>query len=338
MLHSLSIRDLSSVHITFTRDLSSPPGGTLLTCFAEWAKALKLLDPSLTLILCGAEGSQTWDFKVIKHCIRTAGKDDLGEYRKPLIDMHSIHLYTASYDHYENVTAPLTAERNIEVVKGLIDIPFYESKIPSSQARPLVCFDEWNVWMPSRAVGSEGGEEKYTLSDALAVGVWLNIFVRKSADVGMANIAQSVNVLSPLMTSKQGITKQTTWYVYELFCKYMKGHLIATHVACEEYTGKTKVEFCRATRRTPYLDVSACYDEEAGIVNLAVVNMHLDNDLEVKLGGVKGKVQVLEVNGDDVKVTNMGGEQKVGIAESEVEVDGSYKFPKHSFSLLRFKA
>jgi alpha-L-arabinofuranosidase len=252
--------------------------------------------------------------------------------------MHSIHLYTASYDHYENVVGPLTAERNIEIAKGLIDIPFYESKIPASQPRPLICFDEWNVWMPSRAVGSAGGEENYTLSDALAVGVWLNIFVRKSADVGMANIAQSVNVLSPLMTSKQGITKQTTWFVYELFCRYMKGYLIATHVGCEEYTGKTKVEYCRATRRTPYLDVSACYDEEEGVVNIAVVNMHLDNDYEVMLGGIKGKVQVLEVNGDDVKVTNMSGEQKVGIMEKEVDVDESYKFPKHSFSLLRYKA
>ena len=295
---------------------------------------------------------------MIKHCIRPAGKDDLGEYRKPLIDMHSIHLYTASYDHYENVTAPLTAERTIEVAKALIDIPYYESKIPASQPRPLICFDEWNVWLPSRAVGSAGGEEKYTLSDALAVGVWLNIFIRKSADVGMANIAQSVNVLSPLMTSKEGITKQTTWYVYELFCKYMKGHLIATQVQCEEYTGKTKVEFCRATRRTPFLDVSATYDEEEGVVNLAVVNMHLEQDMDVKLGGIvaasapasegvsaaegKVKVQVFEINGPEVMVTNMGGEQKVGIEEKSVEVErgekGRYVFPKHSFTLLRWKA
>lgn len=254
--------------------------------------------------------------------------------------MHSIHMYTASYDHYENVAAPLAAERTIEVASALIDIPFYESRLPATQKRPLICFDEWNVWMPSRAVGSKGGEEEYTLSDALGVGVFLNVFIRKSKDLGMANIAQSVNVLSPLMTTKGGITKQTTWFVYELFCRYMKGHLIAAHVACEEYTGKVWKDFVRVTKDTPYLDVSATYDDETGYVNIAVVNMHKEQDMDVKLGGVAGKVSVYEVTGPDVNVTNkMGGEQKVGIKESEVEVkDGRYVFPKHSFTLLRCKA
>lgn len=259
----------------------------------------------------------------------------------PLIDMHSIHMYTASYDHYENVTAPLAAERAIEVASALIDIAYYEAKIPATQKRPLICFDEWNVWMPARAVGSSGAEENYTLSDALAVGVWLNIFIRKSADVGMANIAQSVNVLSPLMTKKDGsgIIKQTTWAPYELFCKYMKGQLIAAHVACEEYDGKTKFAFTRVTRKTPYLDVSACYDDAEGMVNLVVVNMHKEQNYNVAVGGIGEKVQVFEVNGEALDVTNMEGVEKVGIKESEVEVKGGkYSFPKHSFTLLRWKA
>ena len=43
-----------------------------------------------------------------------------------------------------------------------------------------ICFDEWNVWDPERAPGEQGAEQLYTLSDALAVGVWLNVFVRQS--------------------------------------------------------------------------------------------------------------------------------------------------------------
>jgi alpha-L-arabinofuranosidase len=275
----------------------------------------------------------------LKHCIRARGIDELGEFRKPLIDMHSIHLYTASDDHYENVTAPLAAERHIEVSSALIDLTYYEHKIPATQPRPLICFDEWNVWMPSRAVGSQGAEEDYTLSDALAVGVWLNIFVRKSKDVGMANIAQSVNVLSPLMTSKSGIIKQTSWWPYELFCKYMKGSLIAVHLACEEYKGSTKRDYVRVTRRTPWLDVSATYDENEGMVNICVVNMHKEQAMDVKIGGIAEKVQAFEVTGDSVEVSNMHGEQKVGVKESEVEVkDCRYTFPKHSLTLLRWKA
>lgn len=293
-------------------------------------------------MLCGAEGPNTWDFKVLKHCVRARGKDELGEERKPLIDMHSIHLYTASYDHYENVTAPLAGERAIEVASALIDIAYYEAKIPATQPRPLICFDEWNVWMPTRAVGSSGAEENYTLSDALAVGVWLNIFVRKSKDVGMANIAQSVNVLSPLMTKKDGsgIIKQTTWGPYELFCRFMKGQLIAVQLACDEYDGQTKFAFTRVTKKTPYLDVSATFDEEEGVVNLCVVNMHKEKDYDVAVGGIGKEVDVYEVNGEGLDVTNMGGEEKVGIQERKgVEVkEGRWVFKKHGLTLLRWKA
>src|SRR6201996_8136791 len=39
----------------------------------QWAKALKLLDPNIELILCGKEGATAWDFSVLKHLLRTRG-------------------------------------------------------------------------------------------------------------------------------------------------------------------------------------------------------------------------------------------------------------------------
>jgi alpha-N-arabinofuranosidase len=89
---------------------------------AQWAKALKLLDPSLTLILCGETGHATWDYQVLKACI-------------PYIDMHSIHTYTCSNSHLPNVTAPLSAERAIEVASGLIDLARIEAKIPPTKPK-----------------------------------------------------------------------------------------------------------------------------------------------------------------------------------------------------------
>jgi alpha-N-arabinofuranosidase len=91
--------------------------------------------------------------------------------------MHSIHLYTSSSSHLPNVTAPLAAERAIEITSSLIDLARVENQVPPEQLRPTICFDEWNVWDPIRAEGSQGAEESYTLSDALAVAVWLNVFV-----------------------------------------------------------------------------------------------------------------------------------------------------------------
>ena len=303
----------------------------------QWAKALKLLDPSIELILCGKEGANVWDFSVLQQVVKPRGMDDLGEERKNIVDMHSIHLYTASENHYENVTAPLAAERLIETASAAIDTAHYENKILPGQKRPKVCFDEWNVWLPRRAPGSKGAEESYTLSDALAVGVWLNVFIRKSKDLGMANIAQSVNVLSPLMTNKEGITKQTTWWPYELFCKYMKGSLIPAHVGCEFYEGTTKPVWVRTVKETPFIDVSATVDDE-GWVSLCAINSHLEKDYETEIGSVGGKVQVYTVTGADERVTNMKGQQTVGLKESEWDGKGKHVFGKHSLTMLRWKA
>ncbi|CAF9925466.1 MAG: hypothetical protein ALECFALPRED_003143 [Alectoria fallacina] len=92
--------------------------------------------------------------------------------------------------------------------------------------RPKVCLDEWNVWDPKRAEGEKVGEEKYTLSDALAVGKWLNFFVRQSDKFGMVCLAQAVIVLGPLLTSEKGMVRQTIWWPLWLFSKYMKSERV----------------------------------------------------------------------------------------------------------------
>ena len=328
----------------------------------QWGKAMKLLDPSIELVLCGKEGATSWDYYVLKECVQPAGEADLGGMKPSLVDMHSIHLYTASEEHYENVTAPLAAERAIEVCSGLIDLASIENGVAVGEGRPTICFDEWNVWDPKRAAGSKGAEERYTLSDALAVAVWLNVFVRKSKEVGMACLAQSVNVISPLMTTKEAIVKQTTWYPYELFCKYMKGWTVACHLECGIYEGSTRPQWVRGVKETPWLDVSATVDED-GWASVCVVNIHKQADMETVLGmytlsndfmasaenypdtgetngASNGKVQVYTVSNSSINATNMNGMEEVGITEStwnSSEAESKFRFPKHSITMLRWK-
>lgn len=312
----------------------------------QWAKAIKLLDPDVKLILCGKDGMSAWDFEVIRHCIVPATMSDLGVVQKPLIDMVSIHMYTASNEYYENVFAPLAAERAIEVTSGLIDLACVENNVPAGQRRPTICFDEWNVWDPKRAIGSSGAEEKYTLSDALAVAVWLNVLVRKSDVVEMACIAQSVNVISPLMTGPGGITKQTSWGIYELFCRFMKGRKIDVVVAGEgQYIGSTKPGWLKDVKgaRRGYLDVSACIDDTKDgepWCCIAVANLNAEEDLATNLVGGLDSVkdaEVYAVNGDRPDVTNMDGEEKVKIVESTWRSGESFVFKRHSFTLLRWR-
>ncbi|PBP21976.1 putative alpha-N-arabinofuranosidase C [Diplocarpon rosae] len=298
--------------------------GTLDEALAWWAKALKLLDPNLILILCGETGLASWDHEVLKDCI-------------PFVDMHSIHMYTASKDHVANVIAPLCAERAIETAAALIDIARIEKNVSPSMPRTRICFDEWNVWDPVRAPGEEGGEETYTLSDALAVAIWLNVFVRQSKWVGMANVAQSVNVISPLMTTKEGILKQTTWWPLFLFSKYMRGWTVSVHVQAGAYDGSTEPKWLQSVldQGASWLDVSASVNEE-GMLSLVVVNVSETQDLETEITGVEKEVEVFTVTGRGVTVVNTGDQEEVGVEESTWDGRGKYNFPKHSMTLLRW--
>ncbi|KAF2093153.1 glycoside hydrolase [Rhizodiscina lignyota] len=303
----------------------------------QWAKALKLLDPSIELILCGETGYSSWDAHVLKECIKWDVHSLGGSTTASLISMHSIHIYTAAKEHLPNATAPRSAERAIEMTAALIDLARIENAVPYTVPRPLICFDEWNVWDPARAPGDKGAEEKYTLSDALAVAIWLNVFVRQSKHIGMANIAQSVNVISPLMTTKSGLVKQTTWWPLLLFSQYMRGHTIGVNVCCAEYEGPTEPAWIRGTIETPWLDVSAAICDD-NIVTLAVVNVHDSQSFKTSLDGLPaGEVKVYSVTGRDVDVSNTVGKEEVGIKESIWDGEGKFEFPKHSLTMLRWK-
>ncbi|UNI13560.1 Non-reducing end alpha-L-arabinofuranosidase [Purpureocillium takamizusanense] len=286
----------------------------------QWAKAIKMLDPS----------------ECIKPNLHALG----GSTTVGLIDMHSIHIYTTSPEHVKNATAPRAAERHIEITAGLIDLARAENHIPPTVPRQKICFDEWNVWDPVRAPGEQGAEQLFTLSDALAVGVWLNVFVRQAKHVGMANIAQSVNVISPLMTTSDGgLVKQTTWWPLLLFSKYMRGKTLAVNVRSGEYRGETSPAWVRGSMDTPWLDVSAVLDN--GVVNLAVVNVHEQLDFVTEVAGIlqasgQQQVEIYTVTGPGVDAVNTQEKQEVGITEQTWDGRGIYTFPKHSLTLLRW--
>ena len=293
----------------------------------QWAKALKLLDPSLCLILCGETGHSSWDHTVLSACI-------------PFIDMHSIHIYTTANTHVANAIAPLSAERAIQTAASLIDVARIERNIPSDAPPTTICFDEWNVWDSGRAPGEQGAEELYTLSDALAVAVWLNVFVRQSRWLGMANIAQTVNVISPLMTTEDGVVRQTTWWPLLLFSKHMRGWTVGAHVRAGAYDGDTQPGWLRGMLEhgASWLDVSAAVDED-GVVSLVVVNINDQRDYKVDLAGVGKEVTVYTVTGPNVKSKNEAGKKpEVGVKETTWDGKGKFKFGRHSMTMLRWQS
>src|SRR5260370_27020896 len=99
-----------------------------------------------------------------------------------------------------------------------------------------VAYDEWNVWFRARDAPTTGLEEQYTLADALAVATFLNIFIRYCHTVKIANLAQLVNVIAPIVTSKEGLFLQTIYHPLRLYSEHMQETALDVHVDCETYT------------------------------------------------------------------------------------------------------
>jgi alpha-N-arabinofuranosidase len=251
--------------------------------------------------------------------------------------------------HYANACSPRAAERAIEITASLIDLarcdfnydtwPDDITTKPKSKHKPTICFDEWNIWDPARAPGDKGAEELYDVSDMLAVASWLNVFIRQAKYIGMATIAQSVNVIAPLMTTTRGVVKQTTYWPLLLFSKYMRGRSLAAHVRSTAYTGRTMPEWLASTMDLPLLDVSAALSDDS-FVNLAVVNLSSTEAMETALPVIRGPVKVFVVGGNvnHIRDNNVEGNERVYVRESKWGGGEKFIFEKHSFTLLRWKA
>jgi alpha-N-arabinofuranosidase len=73
-------------------------------------------------------------------------------------------------------------------------------------------------------------EERYAFADALAVGTYLNIFVRNCDWVQMANLAQMVNAIAPIVTSPETVAVQPIWYPILLHAQAALDEAVDVHV------------------------------------------------------------------------------------------------------------
>lgn len=173
------------------------------TTARKWAHALKLVDPTIELVSCGETGWSDWDREVLQSLV-------------PFIDHHSIHFYTMlgsePANAYENnVFGPAAAERGIQIAAALVDLANIDNTMRGIPARHVkIAFDEWNVWDTTKA--GPCLEQRYDYTDMLGVAAWLNVLVRNHAVMEIACLAQSVNVIAPIMTSPTGIMRQTIFW------------------------------------------------------------------------------------------------------------------------------
>jgi alpha-N-arabinofuranosidase len=291
----------------------------------EAAKLMKRVDPSIKLVSCGRDGLHDWDRVVL-------------DVLAPYVDYHSIHIYTGSDDHYLNMAEVHLAERCIRATWALIQEVRYKQRLPHDIR---IAYDEWNVWFRER---SEGLEERYTLSDALAVATYLNIFQRHPEQVGMANLAQLVNVIAPIFTSPQELFRQTIYWPLQLYATYAHRVSLDVMVQSDTFTaevGAQDTRFLAPLLPLPYLDVSATCDESGEALSVFVVNRHAEEDIQATIQFSSfvpaPQMAIREVNGPELRSTNDFDADVVGVSEREVAAGVgalTYAFPAHSLTVM----
>jgi len=294
----------------------------------EAAKAMRRVDPSIKLVASGSSdyGADWIDWN------RTV-LENLRDY----VDFIGIHTYINNRaDDFEQFMAwSQRIDHYIEITAGLIN----EVRSGRPNARPIyVAYDEWNVWY--RAFEDQDLEEIYNFEDALAVGMFFNSFFRHADVVKMANLAQMVNVIAPIMTNEEGYFLQPTYFPLVEFGKQRGNTSLDVWASSPTYTVGNRGE------PLGYLDVSATYDPGTGQVYVNVLNrsetLDITTRVESQAGRPDSRVRIWELNHPDLKATHtFGDDEKVRPVTRTVSVevgDGgfSYTFPAHSLTILTF--
>ncbi len=202
------------------------------------AKLMKDADASIELVVCGSAeiGLPTymeWDRTVLEY---------IGDYA----DYISLHRYVGNTNgntaDYLAVTNSI--DQQIEVMDGLCR---YVQARTRSRKRYYLAFDEWNVWYRTQNAESVNGhgkvaqhlvEEEYNLEDALVVAGFLNSIIRHADVVRIANLAQIVNVIAPILTRGDEILLQSIYYPFLLYSQRREGTALQTVVQGPGYESK----------------------------------------------------------------------------------------------------
>jgi len=200
------------------------------------AKMMKDVDRSIELIACGScaiwlNTYMQWDREVLEH---------LGDYA----DYISLHRYVDNRagDTPDFLAVTNSIDRQIEEMDAACR--FVQAK-RKSQKRAYLCFDEWNVWYKNMDMDGAGKhaphliEEVYNLEDALVVAGFFNSFIRHADVVKIANIAQIVNVIAPILTRGDDMLLQSIFHVFEMYTKRRTGQSLRPSIDGPSYEGQT---------------------------------------------------------------------------------------------------
>jgi alpha-N-arabinofuranosidase len=249
------------------------------------AKAMKIADPGLELVVCGSSGSGMptfgdWERTVLEHTY-----DD--------VEFISCHAYyqESGGDLGSFLASSLDMEYFISTVVATADHVRYKLR---HEKTIMLSFDEWNIWYLEEhqareaelaAADTDGSrewpyaprllEDVYTAADAVVLGSLLITLLTHADRVTSASLAQLVNVIAPIMTEPGGEAwRQTTFFPFSATSRLARGVVLRPRIEVGSYTTAKHGE-------APLADAVATFDEETGAAAVFLVNRSATDSVTV---------------------------------------------------------
>ena len=269
----------------------------------EAAKLMRWVDDSIELVVCGSSngGMATfgeWEWEVLHHTY------DQVEY----LAIHSYYGRGKTAEAGRDYLA--SPDRMAAFIRQSIALCDAAGARRKTDRRLMIAFDEWNVTRPGIGnqqddrwqVGRRLAEMAYDVTDAVVFGGLLATLINHADRVRIGCLAQTVNILAPIMTEPGGPAwRQTIYHPFALTSRHGRG--VALRLAVRSAT--------LATPKAGELDclvAAAVWDESKGALNLFLVNRDpdrpLDTTVDLTAFGRLSLVDTAALHNDDPTLAN----------------------------------
>ena len=287
---------------------------------SQTAKAMRQLDPSVELVVCGSSSAHMPTFGEWERVVLSHTYDD--------VDYISCHAYyeEKNGDLGSFLASGVDMDRFIETVVATAD---HVKAVVGSEKTIDISFDEWNVWYIERFHGVDKIEgidnwpvaprlleDVYSVADAVVFGSLMISLLKHADRVTSASLAQLVNVIAPIMTEPGGPAwRQTTFFPFALASQLATGTALEVKLDTPSY--ETEVYGV-----VPLVDAVATHDVDAGRAAVFLVNRSQTEPVTVTVDvSALGEVRVLDAQtlaDDDVSAKNTLDEpERVGLQTNE---------------------
>ena len=259
---------------------------------AQTAKAMRQLDPSVELVVCGSSSAQMPTFGEWERVVLSETYDD--------VDYISCHAYyqERNGDLGSFLASAVDMDQFIDTVVATAD---HVRSVKRSAKQIDISFDEWNVWYVDRyhdvekltgldnwPIAPRLLEDVYSVADAVVVGNLLISLLKHANRVTSASLAQLVNVIAPIMTEPGGPAwRQTTFFPFATTSRLATGTALEVKLESPGYD-------TALYGTVPVIDAVATHDPDTGRTAVFVVNRSQTDEAVVTIDiATLGAVAVL---------------------------------------------